>query len=57
MNLIKNQMGVNTGKAIITYSKEESVDAAVKKFNNFAVDSEINLVRPFFDKKEDSSRN
>lgn len=50
-------MGVNTGKAIITYSKEESVDAAVKKFNNFAVDSEINLVRPFFDKKEDSSRN
>ena len=50
-------MGLNSGKAIVTFEKDESVDNAVKKFDNFAVDSLVNKVRPFFEKKGDSSRN
>ena len=57
VNLIKNSLGQNSGKALVTFEKEDSVDKAVNTFHNIAVDSEINLVRPFYEIKGEGKRN
>lgn len=41
---------------MITFENEESVNKAIQKFDNTAVDDEINRVRPFFNEKGESKR-
>lgn len=49
-------MGQTTGKAIVSFDKEESVQAAINKYDNQAVEDIINLVRPFYQKKKETPR-
>ncbi|CDW79577.1 rna-binding domain protein [Stylonychia lemnae] len=55
VNLVKNTMGQNTGKAIVTFSKDQAQKAAVQKFNNFAVNNIITIVKPYFESKDQIS--
>ena len=56
VNLIKNSMGQNTGKAIVTFLQENSAQSAQEKFDNIAVDNLVTRVKPFYDKKGESPR-
>jgi len=56
VQLIKNAMGQNTGKAIVEYTSEKNASEAIKVFDNKAVDDVINFAKPVFDKGEQSKR-
>ena len=56
VNLVKNNLGQPTGKALVTYKSEKSVERAIDKYNNQAVNDLITLVKPYFDKKGESLR-
>ena len=57
VNFVKNTLGQNTGKAIITFDKDNSAQNAIERFHDIAVDSIINRVKPFQEKKSDQPRN
>jgi RNA recognition motif-containing protein len=50
VHLIKNSIGQNSGKAILTFEKDESGEQAIARFDNQAVDNLICRVRPFLEK-------
>jgi RNA recognition motif-containing protein len=56
VNLVKNNLGQNTGKAIITFEQEASAQNAQEKFDNQAVDNLVVKVKPFYEKKGESPR-
>ena len=56
VNLVKNNLGQNTGKAIVTFDQESSAQNAQEKFDNQAVDNLVVRVKPFFEKKGESPR-
>ena len=47
--MVKNQSGLNTGKAVLTYEKEASAEQAIARFDNRAVENLIVNVKPFFE--------
>lgn len=47
--LVKNVEGRNTGKVIINYKTQEDASAAIKKFNNRAVENLVCEVTPYFE--------
>eukprot|EP00347_Sterkiella_histriomuscorum_P001584 403371466 len=53
VNLVRNSMGQNTGKALVTFKSKSSADQALQKFNNNAVNDLILNVKPYLDKKGD----
>lgn len=56
VNLVKNNLGQNTGKAIVTFEQESSAQNAQEKFDNQAVDNLVVRVKPFYEKKGESPR-
>ena len=54
--MIKNKLGHNTGKAVVTFTQESSAQAAIEKFDNIAVDNLVCRIKPFYDKKGESPR-
>lgn len=56
VKIIKNAMGQNTGKAIVEYQNESSVQDSIKTFDNRAVDDMIHIVKPVFEKGETKPR-
>ena len=56
VQLIKNNLGLNSGKAIIEYKTEAHATQAVSTFNNTAVDNLICLARPVIEKGEVAPR-
>ena len=56
VNLVKNSLGQNTGKAIVTFDQESSAQSAQEKFDNNAVDNLICRVRPYYDRKGETPR-
>jgi len=48
-------MGQNSGKAVLTYERDDSADTAIKQFDNRAVDGLICKVKPFFESKGESA--
>lgn len=57
VNLIKNSLGRNSGKAIIEYGSDNHASEAIEQFDNKAVDNLVCTVRPFLAKGENSTRN
>ena len=57
VNLIKNSLGRNSGKAIIEYGSEKHAAQAIEHFDNRAVNNLVCNARPFLAKNETSSRN
>jgi len=55
VQLVKNSMGQNSGKAVLTYERDDSADTAIKQFDNRAVDGLICKVKPFFESKGESA--
>ena len=49
--LVKDKLGKPTGKAIVEYQMEDSVNEAVKKFDDKPVDDLICRVKPYFTEK------
>jgi len=56
VHLIKNSLGQNAGKAIITFEKDDAGDQAIARFDNQAVENLICKVRPYFEKEDDKPR-
>lgn len=56
VNLVKNTMGHNTGKAIVTFEQEAAAQSAQEKFDNQAVDNLVCKVKPYYDRKGESPR-
>lgn len=56
VNLVKNSLGQNTGKAIITFEKESGAQSAQEKFDNNAVENLICRVKPYYDRKGETPR-
>ena len=50
VHFVKSAQGLKTGKVVIEYGNKESVDKAINRFDNKAVDGLICLVKPFFTK-------
>ena len=56
VNLVKNALGHNTGKAIVTFEQDSSALNAQEKYDNIAVESVVCRVKPYYDKKGESPR-
>ena len=52
VNLIKNSLGRNSGKAIIEYKSQKHAEQAIQHFDNKAVDNLVCNARPFLAKNE-----
>jgi len=50
--LIKNNLGKNSGKAIVEFNSKKQATAAVEHFHDRAVDNLVCNARPFIDKNE-----
>jgi len=57
VQLIKDSLGQNSGKAVVEYQYEKHASSAVQTFNNTAVGNHVCLARPMIDKQETSPRN
>ena len=53
---MKNSIGHNTGKAIVTFEQESQAQSAQEKFDNNAVENLICRVRPYYDRKGETPR-
>jgi RNA recognition motif-containing protein len=53
---VRNNIGQATGKAIVTFEKESSVQAALDTFDNKAVENLVSRVKPFYEKKGETPR-
>jgi RNA recognition motif-containing protein len=56
VNLVKNSLGHNTGKAIVTFDQESAAQSAQEKFDNNAVDNLVCRVRPYYERKGETPR-
>lgn len=56
VNLVKNSLGQNTGKAIVTFEQEKAAQSAQEKFDNIAVDNLVCRVKPYYDRRGESPR-
>ena len=52
IHLVLNSTGQQTGKAILTYDKDESGEIAIQKFDNRAVEGLVCRVKPYFQKNQ-----
>jgi RNA recognition motif-containing protein len=52
VKLIKNNLGKNSGKAIVEFNSKKQATAAVEHFHDRAVDNLVCNARPFIDKNE-----
>jgi RNA recognition motif-containing protein len=48
--VVKNTIGKNSGKVLVTYSTQDAAEQCITHFNNRAVDNLVCQVSPYFEK-------
>ena len=55
VDMIKNAIGINSGKVVVHYVEDNGAAKAIEKFDNRAVENLVIRCRPFFEGR-DSAR-